>query len=120
MALAQHLKVTSANSVRLRSDLERRIKSVDGVYEIAPLRYFNVDWETPAGDTETINFMAIDVEAYSRVTNFVFSGEQVDPLQALERLQAGRAVFVSTVLAEKYLFYRNLWLSFSTCNRCRN
>lgn len=98
--LGGDIYVTS--SVRLRSDIERRLKSVEGVYEVAPLRYFNVDWKTPTGETETINFMAIDVAAYSRVTNFVFSGEQVDPQQALERLQAGRAVFVSTVLAEKY------------------
>jgi putative ABC transport system permease protein len=98
--LGGDIYVTS--SVRLRSDIERRLKSMEGVYEVAPLRYFNVDWKTPSGETETINFMAIDVAAYSRVTNFVFSGEQVDPKQALERLQAGRAVFVSTVLAEKY------------------
>ena len=98
--LGGDIYVTS--SVRLRSDIERRLKSVEGVYEVAPLRYFNVDWKTPSGETETINFMAIDVAAYSRVTNFVFSGDQVDPKQALERLQAGRAVFVSTVLAEKY------------------
>jgi putative ABC transport system permease protein len=98
--LGGDIYVTS--SVRMRSDIERRLKSVEGVYEVAPLRYFNVDWETPLGETETINFMAIDVAAYSRVTNFVFSGDQVDPQRALERLQAGRAVFVSTVLAEKY------------------
>jgi putative ABC transport system permease protein len=98
--LGGDIYVTS--SVRLRSDLERRLKGIEGVYEVAPLRYFNVDWKTPAGETETINFMAIDVAAYARVTSFVFSGEQVDPQQALERLQAGRAVFVSTVLAEKY------------------
>ncbi|MBN1452473.1 MAG: FtsX-like permease family protein [Anaerolineales bacterium] len=98
--LGGDIYVTS--SVRLRSDMERRLKSVEGVYEVAPLRYFNVDWKTPTGETETINFMAINVAAYSRVTSFVFSGEQVNPQQALERLQAGRAVFVSTVLAEKY------------------
>ncbi len=98
--LGGDIYVTS--TVQMRSDLERRIKSVDGVFEVAPLRYFEVDWKTPTGDTETINFMAFDVAAYSRVTNFVFSGEQVDPRQAIERLEAGRAVFVSTVLAERY------------------
>ncbi len=98
--LGGDIYVTS--SVRLRSDLERRLKSIEGVYEVAPLRYFEVDWKTPTGDNETINFMAIDVNAYARVTNFVFSGEQVDPQQAIERLSAGRAVFVSTVLAERY------------------
>lgn len=98
--LGGDIYVTS--TVRMRSDLERRLKSVDGVFEVAPLRYFEVDWRTPDGDTETINFMAFDVDAYSRVTNFVFSGEQVNPQQAIERLSAGRAVFVSTVLAERY------------------
>jgi putative ABC transport system permease protein len=88
--------------VRMRSDIERRLRNVDGVNEIAPLRYFNVDWVTPSGETETINFMSIDVLAYARVTNFVFSGEQVDPQKAIERLSKGRAVFVSTVLAERY------------------
>ena len=98
--LGGDIYVTS--TVRMRSDLERRLKSVEGVFEVAPLRYFEVDWKTPAGDTETINFMAFDVAAYSRVTNFVFSGEDIDPQQAIERLSAGRAVFVSTVLAERY------------------
>jgi len=98
--LGGDIYVTS--TVRMRSDLERRLKSVEGVFEVAPLRYFEVDWKTPTGDTETINFMAFDVAAYSRVTNFVFSGEQVEPQQAIERLSAGRAVFVSTVLAERY------------------
>ena len=98
--LGGDIYVTS--TVRIRSDLERRLKSIDGVFEVAPLRYFDVDWKTPTGDTETINFMAFDVAAYSRVTNFVFSGEQVDPQHAIERLDAGRAVFISTVLAERY------------------
>jgi len=98
--LGGDIYVTS--SVRMRSDIERRLRNIDGVYEIAPLRYFNVDWKSPSGETETINFMSMDVLAYARVTNFVFSGEQVDPQKAIERLSKGRAVFVSTVLAERY------------------
>jgi putative ABC transport system permease protein len=72
------------------------------VYAITPIRYFDVDWKTPAGETEKINFMALDVEAYTRVTNFVFSGDQVDPQQATERLANGQTVFISSVLAEKF------------------
>ncbi len=63
-----------------------RIQSVDGVYAVTPIRYFDVDWKTPTGETENINFMAMDVAAYTRVTNFVFSGEQVDPDQAIETI----------------------------------
>lgn len=98
--LGGDLYVTS--TVRIRSDLERRLRSVEGVYEVAPIRYFDVDWRTPDGETETLNFMGMNVGAYAKVTNFVFSGDQIDQQRALERLQEGGAVFVSTVLAEKY------------------
>jgi putative ABC transport system permease protein len=98
--LGGDIYVTS--SVRLRDDVGRRIQSVDGVYAITPVRYFGVDWKTPAGETEKINFMAFEVEAYTRVTNFVFSGEQVDPQHAIEQLANGQTVFISSVLAEKF------------------
>ena len=89
------------SSVSLRNDIRRRIQVVDGVYALAPMRYFEVEWETPSGDRENLQFMAVDVEEYARVTNFVFSGEQVDPEQAIEQLKNTNAVFVSTVVAEK-------------------
>ncbi len=90
------------SSVRLRSDLGNRIRSTNGVAAVTPIRYFNVDWKTPGGETETINFMAMDIEAYTQVTDFVFSGDMVDPQQAIENLKKGRTVFISTVLAEKH------------------
>lgn len=90
------------SNVRLRSDIRKKIQSVEGVYEVAPIRYFTVDWKTPSGAVENINFMALDVEAYTRVTNFVFSGKQVDPKQAIQQLTRGENVFISSVLAEKY------------------
>jgi putative ABC transport system permease protein len=89
------------SSISLRSDIQRRIQVVDGVDALAPMRYFEVEWETPSGERENIQFMAVDVDEYVRVTNFVFSGEQVDPDQALEQLKNSNAVFVSTVVAEK-------------------
>ncbi len=89
------------SSVSLRNDIRRRIQVVDGVYALAPMRYFEVEWETPSGDRENLQFMAVDVEEYARVTNFVFSGEQVDPEQAIEQLKNTNTVFVSTVVAEK-------------------
>jgi putative ABC transport system permease protein len=89
------------SSISLRSDIQRRIQVVDGVDALAPMRYFEVEWETPSGERENIQFMAVDVDEYARVTHFVFSGEQVDPDQALEQLKNPNAVFVSTVVAEK-------------------
>jgi putative ABC transport system permease protein len=46
--------------------------------------------------------MALDVNAYTRVTSFVFSGTQVDPQQAIRNLSEKPTVFISSVLAEKY------------------
>ena len=82
--LGGDIYVTS--SISLRNDIRRRIQVVDGVYALAPMRYFEVEWETPAGERENLQFMAVDVDEYSRVTNFVFSGEQVDPEKAIEKL----------------------------------
>jgi putative ABC transport system permease protein len=90
------------SNVRLREDLGRRIQAVDGVHAVTPIRYFDVDWNTPGGDTQNLTFMALDVDAYTRVTNFVFSGAHVDPSQAIRELANGQTVFISSVLAEKY------------------
>jgi putative ABC transport system permease protein len=98
--LGGDIYVTS--SMRLRSDLERRLKSVDGVYAVAPLRYFEVEWQTPGGDHDLLQFMAVDIDSYTRVTNFVFSGEQVNQQRALEEVRNEQAVFISSVLAEKF------------------
>ncbi len=68
---------------------------------MAPIRYFNIDWETPEG-REKINFMAIDPAAYTRVTRFVLSGDSVSQEEVVRRLQRGDSVLISSVLAEKY------------------
>ena len=46
--------------------------------------------------------MAVDPDSYRQVTSFVFSGEQGDPARLAARLDAGNAVFISSVLSEKY------------------
>jgi putative ABC transport system permease protein len=98
--LGGDIYVTS--SIRLRRDIERRIRVFDGVYAVSPLRYFEVDWQTPDDEREKLQFMAVDIEQYSRVTSFIFSGEQVDPQRAMEQLKDEHTVFISSVLAEKY------------------
>ena len=90
------------STISLRGDMARRIESVQGVSAVAPIRYFNVDWRTPGGDTQTINFMAFNPVSYSRVTSFVFSEDQVDVEEVIHRLNQGGSVLLSSVLAEKY------------------
>jgi putative ABC transport system permease protein len=90
------------SSVPLRGDMVSRIEAVSGVAAVAPVRYFNVDLQTPTGDTQTVNFMAYDPVAYSRVTSFVFSGDQPNVESVVKQLQQGDSVLLSSVLADKY------------------
>jgi putative ABC transport system permease protein len=90
------------SSVPLRGDMVSRIEAVPGVAAVAPVRYFNVDLQTSSGDTQTINFMAYDPVAYSRVTSFVFSGGQPNVESVIKQLQQGDSVLLSSVLADKY------------------
>ncbi len=90
------------SSMRMRADLGRRLETVEGVAAAAPIRYFNVKRLKPEGGDEELSFMAVDPSAYRRVTSFVFAANQGDPERLLDRLEQGGAVFVSSVLSEKY------------------
>ncbi len=89
-------------SYPLRTDLAPRLEAVEGVAAAAPIRYFGVERVAPDGTNEALSFMAVDPASYSRVTSFVFAADQGDPARLLERLAAGDAVFISSVLSEKY------------------
>jgi len=90
------------SSVPLRADLARQISAVDGVAAAASIRYQPTEVRLPDGSFEAITYMAVDPAAYSRVTRFVFSDNRTDPAAALSTLAAGDALFISSVLAEKY------------------
>jgi len=94
------LYVTS--SVPMRAEVWKRLKIVDGVAAVAPVRYFEVDWIPPGGEKEKISAMGIDPASYIQVTSFVFSKSETDPRQALSRLAAGDSILISSVISEKY------------------
>ena len=94
------LYVTS--SVPMRADVWKRLQATEGVAAVAPVRYFEVDWIPPQGEKEKISAMGIDPASYTQVTSFVFSKSESDPQQALNRLAAGEALFISSVISEKY------------------
>jgi len=85
----------------LRSDLAGRIQAVSGVAEVAPARYFEVNWLRPEG-AERISFMAVEPASYRRVTSFVFAPGQGRPDHLMDALAAGKTVFVSSVMSEMY------------------
>jgi putative ABC transport system permease protein len=92
-----------SSSTPLRRSLGNSLESVEGVAAVAPVRYLEARYR-PAGRTseEMVSFMAIDPAAHVQVTSFVFSDSDIDATQALARLAQGDAVFLSSVLSEKY------------------
>lgn len=90
------------STVPLRADVGRKLEAVQGVDRVAPVRYFAVEVEKPDGKFEDLTFMAIDPLAYSGITGFVFSDSNTDEPRALQRLAGGDALFISSVLSEKY------------------
>ena len=90
------------SSLPMQADLGRSISEVDGVEAVTPIRYLDVKRVLETGKTERLALMAVDPDSYRQVTSFVFSGEQGDAARLAARLDAGNAVFISSVLSEKY------------------
>ncbi len=89
------------STVPMRADLQQRLEGIAGVAVATPLRYFDVQLRKPDGGTETVTYLAIEPTSYRQVTSVVFASGKDDPDEALDRLAAGDAVFISNVLAEK-------------------
>jgi putative ABC transport system permease protein len=90
------------SSVALRSDMANQINGISGVYAATPIYYKNVEFLVPDGDLEPLTFMAIDPATHARVTNFIFSDSDASADAALAKLNEGSAIFISSVIAEKY------------------
>ena len=90
-----------SSTLNLRPDLARRLNGVEGVAEVASVRYLDVKRIKPEGSHESLSLMAVDPIAYTRVTSFVFTSGQGNPERMVSRLAAGDAIFISSVLAEK-------------------
>jgi len=91
-----------SSSVGLRRDIARRLESVEGVAVVAPIRYLEIKWIKPDGDEQDLSLMAIEPMLHSQVTSFIFSEETTNPRMAIQRLADGDAVFISSVISEKY------------------
>jgi putative ABC transport system permease protein len=91
-----------SSSLPMRQELARRLEAVPGVTSVAPIRYLETSWFLPDGSQEDISLMVIEPFSYQRVTSFVFSQKSQDPQASMQRLAQGNAVFISSVLAEKY------------------
>lgn len=90
------------SSVPLRSDMANQITGITGVYAATPIHYKNVEFQVPDGGLEPLTFMAVDPATYTRVTSFVFSDSGASDADALSQLNDGGAIFISSVIAEKF------------------
>lgn len=90
------------SSVPLKRDMQYRFEAVNGVLAAAPIRYLEITWQRAQDVEEKINFMAIDPSSYTRVTSFVFDDPQVDAAKAVQELNQGGKIFISSVISEKY------------------
>lgn len=90
------------SSIALRADMANQIDRITGVDAATPIHYQNIEFLNPDGDLELLTFMSIDPATYSRVTSFVFSDSETNPNLALRKLNDGGAIFISSVMAEKF------------------
>jgi putative ABC transport system permease protein len=90
------------STVPMRADLAWRLQAVEGVEAATPTRYLDVRRLKPDGGDERLTLTAVDPFSYEGVASFAFVTGQGDPDQLINRLAAGDALFVSTVLSEKY------------------
>jgi putative ABC transport system permease protein len=91
-----------SSSAPMRTQVMHRLETVQGVQAITPMRTLEVTWRRPDGKDEQLVFMGIDPDTYMRVTSFVFNDSQTDVQAVYRQLAGGNAVFISSVLAEKY------------------
>lgn len=88
-------------AVPVTRDLQDDLEELSSVDTAAPIRYIDVIWLND-GQEETISLMGVDLESYTNVTSFIFSDQDVSADQAITDFNQGGALFVSSVLSEKY------------------
>lgn len=91
-----------SSAAPMRSQVMQRLETIPGVQAVTPMRTLDVTWLRPDGTDESLVFSGVDTSTYNQVTSFVFSDSRVDAEAAYNELARGKAIFVSSVLAEKY------------------
>jgi len=91
----------------MREEFGRQLAEVPGVGGLTKVRYFNVKVApsaipSDASGEDTIIFAAIDPDTYRAVGEFEFATNQGDPDANWARFRQGDALFISTVVADRY------------------
>ncbi len=94
----------------MRLDLREELATIEGVVGITPMRYQHTkvagttthEGFTPQDDD--VAFVAVKPLEYIQISEFEFASGQGDGQAMVERLVEGNAVFISTLMSEKYDF----------------
>jgi putative ABC transport system permease protein len=89
--------------LNMRLSFGRQLQSLPGVAAVSPTRYLTVRVAmTGATEDDTLFFAAIDPATYRQVGEMEFTAESGDPEQSWARLAQGDALFISSVVADRY------------------
>ncbi|MFQ6015348.1 MAG: ABC transporter permease [Anaerolineae bacterium] len=88
----------------MRPELGKRLATVPGVRDVSGVRFFSVKRValSPQEEDDSLVFVGLDPMSYTRVAAFQFASGQGPEEPLIQRLAEGDAVFISTLLSDKY------------------
>jgi len=91
----------------MRASFARQLENVPGVAAVTPVRYLTVRVApgmsaADAGEDDSLFFAAIDPWTFRQVGAIEFAASSGDPEQNWASLERGDALFISTVVADRY------------------
>lgn len=91
----------------MRENFGRQLANIPGVEAVTPSRYIYVriasEMLPPASaEDDTLFYIAIDPNTYRQIADMEFAVDQGDPDENWARLARGGAVFISTVVADRF------------------
>ena len=90
------------SSMPLQLEFGGHLEAIEGVYAAAPTRYLNVTVKKPDGSNEALAMNVVDPAKHQQVGAFTFTATLGDAQQSMARLAEGDAVFLSTLIADRY------------------
>jgi putative ABC transport system permease protein len=90
------------SSMPMRLEFGGRLEAIEGVYAAAPTRYLYVTVKKPDGLNETLAMSVVDPAKHEQVGSFTFTETMGNEQESMARFAAGDAVFLSTLIADRY------------------
>jgi putative ABC transport system permease protein len=103
----------------MRESFARQLENIPGVEAVTPARYLRVrvapeSMPRDLQEDDTLIYMAIDPDTYRDVAQMEFTTGQGEPEKNWARLANGNAIFISTVVADRFNLEQNDKLTLMT------